>query len=96
MPELLTKYPEVALTVLKKANINCGGDAKPKILIHCPAQQFCSLPAGELCIYGIADIPQMSQIRPLDVFLLPDSILFFGLIFVFVFLIGLVVGIKIK
>lgn len=96
MPEILTKHPDIVLTVLKKSHINCGSGVQPKILTLCPAKNFCSLPAGELCIYGIDEVSQMHQIRPMDVFLLPDAILFFGMICVFAFLMGLVVGIKVK
>lgn len=34
----------------------------PKILTKCPAERFCALPTGEICVYGIKEIPQMTQI----------------------------------
>lgn len=96
MPEVVTKYPETALKILKDANINCGSGTQQKILINCPKQNFCSLPTGELCIYGLQDIPQMTQIHLLDFFLLPNSVILFASVFVMVFLLGIVMGIKIK
>jgi hypothetical protein len=62
MPEQITKHPEVTLKVLKGAGARCGEGVQPKILTKCPAEQFCSLPTGEICVYGIADIPKMTQI----------------------------------
>ena len=96
MPEIITKYPEVVLKVLKSADINCGSGTQPKILVNCPKQNFCSLPTGELCIYGIADIPQMTQIHALDVFLVPSFIIPFASLFVLIFLLGMITGVKIK
>ena len=96
MPELVTRYPEIALKILKDAKLNCGGGTQPKILIHCPKQNFCSLPTGELCIYGINYIPQMTQIKSMDIFFLPDSIILFVSVFVMVFLLGIIVGRKIS
>lgn len=66
MPELLTKYPDVALTILKDAKVACGTGKKPTILTQCPADRFCSLPTGELCIYGTKEINQTTQFRFLD------------------------------
>lgn len=62
MPEQITKYPEVTLQVLKGAGAVCGEGAPQKILTQCPADRFCSLPTGEICVYGISEIPQMTQI----------------------------------
>jgi len=62
MPEQISKYPEVTLKVLKEAGAVCGEGAKQKILTQCPAERFCSLPTGEICVYGINDIPKMTQI----------------------------------
>jgi hypothetical protein len=63
MPEQITKHPEVTLQVLKSAGARCGDGAPQQILKQCPADRFCALPAGEMCIYGIDQIPQMTQIR---------------------------------
>jgi len=66
MPEQITKYPDVTLQVLREAGAVCGGGAPQKILKQCPAERFCSLPTGEMCIYGIKDIPRMTQIAPAE------------------------------
>jgi hypothetical protein len=62
MPEQITKYPDVTLKVLKEVGARCGERVQPKILTKCPREQFCSLRSGEICVYGIADIPNMTQI----------------------------------
>ncbi|MES2537967.1 MAG: hypothetical protein V4632_19065 [Pseudomonadota bacterium] len=63
MPEQISKYPEVTINVLKGAGAVCGEGAPQNILVQCPPQRFCSLPTGEMCIYGIDEIPQMTQIK---------------------------------
>jgi hypothetical protein len=63
MPEQISKYPEVTLEVLKGAGARCGEGVQQKILKQCPAERFCSLPTGEICVYGVADIPTMTQIK---------------------------------
>jgi hypothetical protein len=63
MPEQISKYPDVTLKVLKGAGARCGEGAKQKILTKCPREQFCALPSGEICVYGIDQIPQMAQIK---------------------------------
>jgi hypothetical protein len=64
MPEQITKYPDVTLKVLRGVGAVCGQGAPQKILKQCPADKFCSLPSGEMCIFGIGDIPKMTQITP--------------------------------
>lgn len=64
MPEQISKYPDVTLNVLKGAGARCGEGITPKILTKCPAERFCALPTGEICVYGIKEIPQMTQIAP--------------------------------
>lgn len=66
MPEQITKYPDVTLQVLREAGAVCGKGAPQKILKQCPTDRFCSLPTGEMCIYGIKDIPRMTQIAPAE------------------------------
>jgi hypothetical protein len=66
MPEQISKYPEVTLKVLKGAGARCGEGADQQILKKCPHERFCSLPTGEICIYGIDEIPQMTQITLQD------------------------------
>ncbi len=64
MPEQISKYPEVTLEVLEGAGAVCGEGAPQEILTQCPTERFCSLPTGEVCVYGIKEIPQMTQITP--------------------------------
>jgi hypothetical protein len=40
----------------------CGQGAQQKILKQCPRDRFCSLRTGEICVFGINDIPKMTQI----------------------------------
>lgn len=62
MPEQISKYPDVTLQVLKGAGARCGEGAEQKILAQCPSERFCSLPTGEICVYGLEEIPKMTQI----------------------------------
>ena len=62
MPEILTKHPDVALQVLKSQGAQCGASVKPKILTRCPADKFCVLNGGELCVYGAQEVEQMTQL----------------------------------
>lgn len=66
MPEQLTKHPDVTLHVLRSAGAKCGEGAPQTILTQCPAQRFCKLPGGELCVYGLAEAPQMTQLSAPD------------------------------
>jgi hypothetical protein len=63
MPEQITKYPDVTLEVLRGAGAQCGQGVPQKILTQCPKEQFCSLPSGEICVYGINQISRMTQIK---------------------------------
>ena len=67
MPEQISKYPEVTLKVLRGAGGVCGEGAEQKILTQCPADRFCALPTGEICVYGVDQIPQMTQITVQEV-----------------------------
>lgn len=62
MPEQITKYPDVTLKVLQGAGAVCGEGVEQKILAQCPKERFCALPTGEMCIYGLDEIPNMTQI----------------------------------
>jgi hypothetical protein len=62
MPEQLTKHPEVTLQVLRSAGATCGEGAPQQILVSCPPARFCKMPGGEVCIYGLAEAPKMTQI----------------------------------
>lgn len=67
MPEQISKYPEVTLKVLKGAGAVCGEGAEQKILKNCPAERFCGLPTGEICVYGLEQIPQMTQVTTQEI-----------------------------
>jgi len=67
MPEQITKYPDVTLKVLKGAGAICGEGVEQKILKDCPPDRFCSLPTGEICVYGISEIPKMTQISTQEI-----------------------------
>ena len=62
MPEQISKYPDVTLQVLKESGAVCGQGAPQTILKQCPRDRFCSLKTGEICVYGISDIPKMTQV----------------------------------
>jgi hypothetical protein len=62
MPEQLTRHPEVTLQVLRSAGARCGEGLAPAILKQCPAERFCRLPGGELCVYGLPEAGRMTQI----------------------------------
>lgn len=66
MPEQLTKHPEVTLEVLRSAGAACGTGAQQDILKACPAERFCKLPGGEVCVYGLPQAAQMTQITAAD------------------------------
>lgn len=62
MPEQISKYPDVTLQVLRESGAVCGQGAPQRILKQCPRDRFCSLRTGEICVYGISEIPKMTQI----------------------------------
>jgi hypothetical protein len=62
MPEQISKYPDVTLQVLRESGAVCGQGAPQNILKQCPRDRFCSLRTGEICVYGINEIPKMTQI----------------------------------
>jgi len=62
MPEQISKYPDVTLQVLKESGAVCGQGAPQNILKQCPRERFCSLRTGEICVYGIHEIPKMTQV----------------------------------
>jgi hypothetical protein len=62
MPEVISKYPEITIRVLEGAGARCGPEFQPRILTKCPPERFCSLPTGEICVYGLDEIPQATQI----------------------------------
>jgi hypothetical protein len=70
LPEQLTKYPEVTIHVLRSAGAKCGDGSVQQILTKCPADSFCKLPGGEICVYGLADASKMTQISTSELQLL--------------------------
>lgn len=66
MPEQLTMHPEVTLQVLRSAGARCGEGAAQEILTRCPTKRFCKLPGGEVCVYGLPEATQMTQISAAD------------------------------
>lgn len=66
MPEQLTKHPEVTLRVLQSGGARCAEGAPQTILSSCPAERFCALPGGEICVYGLPDAPRMTQLAAAD------------------------------
>lgn len=66
MPEQLTKHPEVTLRVLQSGGARCGDGAPQAILTACPAERFCALPGGEICVYGLGDAAGMTQLSAAD------------------------------
>lgn len=62
MPEQLTRHPEVTLQVLGSAGAKCGQGEQQQILKQCPAERFCKLPGGEICVYGLPEAHRMTQI----------------------------------
>ena len=63
MPEQISKYPEVTIQVLKGGGARCGPGVEKQILKQCPSERFCALPSGEICVYGLEQIPNMTQIK---------------------------------
>ncbi len=63
MPEVLTLHPEIVKKVLASAGIKCGTGMAKRILKDCPNSSFCSLPGGELCIYGLNNQKKMTQFK---------------------------------
>lgn len=66
MPEQLSKHPEVTLQVLRSAGARCGEGAAQDILTACPPARFCKLPDGEICVYGLPEARQMTQLSAAD------------------------------
>lgn len=67
MPELLTKHPEVAIQVLEGGRARCGPGQEQTILKQCPPERFCSTSSGELCVFGLDELPKMTQISRAEI-----------------------------
>jgi hypothetical protein len=66
MPEVLSKHPDITLEVLRSAGAQCGAGAPQQILKACPAERFCKLPGGEICVYGVPEAGRMTQMNAAD------------------------------
>lgn len=66
MPEVLSRYPEVVIEVLRGSGARCGPGQEQTILKACPPERFCSMPTGETCVYGLDEIGKMTQVSPKD------------------------------
>lgn len=67
MPEVISKHPDVTLAVLRGGGARCGEGAQPTILTACPADRFCSTQTGEICVFGLDEVPRMTQISPAEI-----------------------------
>lgn len=96
MPEILTKNPEMLLNILKGAGFQCGNRTTQQAKTECPKDQFCALPTGEICVYGVQDVSRMSQIQLSD-FVFPPAAIFSFITFSIVFtLLGTWIGTKLR
>jgi hypothetical protein len=66
MPEQLTKHPEATLQILQSGGAQCGTGAPPQTLKDCPPQRLCTLPGGEICVYGLPQAARMTEISATD------------------------------
>jgi len=65
MPEQITKYPDVTLKVLKDAGAAAArGPAENSEAV--PGRPFLLVAHGGICIYGMNEIPKMTQITRLE------------------------------
>lgn len=97
MPEIVTKYPDVMIKILKDAHGKCAEGKTPQILKTCPPDQFCALPTGEICVYGLNNISAMTQVNSAEwvetVTQIPGIFSLYNLlILIMVFGLGLIVG----
>ena len=60
MPEVLTRYPNIVIDLLKGMGANCGRGPK-EILVDCPTKNFCTVPNGEMCILGLNDSNKLTH-----------------------------------
>jgi hypothetical protein len=67
MPEIITKYPDIVLQILRESGVECGTGVAQRILTACPPERFCSLPTGEICVYGLNEIPEMTQVSAAEI-----------------------------
>ena len=95
MPEILTKYPEIVLQIFREAGIRCGSGAPQRILTSCPPERFCSFPTGEICVYGLNEVPKMTQISAVEISQIAYEQFFVFFVFILVllaFILGILIG----
>lgn len=68
MPEMMTKYPDVAIRILKSAGFECGTGAKQQILTQCPKERFCATKTGEICVYDVQGVATMTQVSTSEIY----------------------------
>jgi ethanolamine utilization protein EutA (predicted chaperonin) len=67
MPETITKYPDIVLEILGQSGMDCGTGSAQRILTTCPSERFCASEVGEICVFGLEEIPQMTQVSTQEV-----------------------------
>ena len=48
-------FVPMAVPVLVREEAMRGTGEPPQVLTACPAERFCKLPGGEVCVYGVAE-----------------------------------------
>lgn len=75
MPEVISKYPDVTLKVLRESGARCGEGEQQHILTNCPQERFCKLPTGEVCVLGVNELHLAQQVTPLSMVAQPVVLL---------------------
>lgn len=98
MPEIISKHPDLAIAVLKAAGMDCSSKNKPAILQACPKDRLCSLTngKGELCIYTPNEVSSMTQVTSFDFINYPSLALPAAALGIFIFIAGMMAGMKLK
>jgi len=64
MPELLTRYPKIVMSILSKMGAICGKGVEKNILKSCPTENFCFIPnVGEFCVLGLDQVNKLTQFK---------------------------------
>ncbi|OGT45152.1 MAG: hypothetical protein A3E83_07705 [Gammaproteobacteria bacterium RIFCSPHIGHO2_12_FULL_41_20] len=96
MPEIITKYPDTVLQILRGTPITCAEGKQQNILTTCPKDRFCSSQAGELCVYDVKDMGKALQIQPMDVFFTTEAGIPLLALFLMILLLGIYIGTKLN
>lgn len=92
MPEIITRYPDVTLKVLRESGARCGEGEQQQILTKCPKERFCKLPTGEVCVLGVGELLQAQQVTPATVVAQPFMFVPLAAVLVVLFFVGFVIG----